>query len=239
MKAPELDNNLRRIFGASEDWDNDGIQIDCGNEIKRAVIALDCTSKVIEYAVSQNAGAVITHHPLIFKPLTDISASDSAGKRVVSCVKNNISVLSYHTCFDIAPGGVNDLLCEALGIKNTYPFLPFGRYGSLAAEMDFAAFVALCEDKLKTKVQNVVNCGKTVKNIAVIAGGGKDYVKEAARTGADTYLTGEVNHAAAIDCEEYRINLVCATHFATENAAMPRLAEKAGQFVPEVLVFES
>jgi dinuclear metal center YbgI/SA1388 family protein len=237
MNAAQLDGNLRRLFGVSEDWDADGIQIDCGNDIKKAVISLDCTSEVIEFASRAGADAIINHHPLIFNPLDNISVSDSVGKRVAACIKGGISVLAYHTCLDSAEGGVNDRLCEAIGIKNTTAFLPFGRYGVLNMETDFSSFVALTEKSLNTKVQNIVDCGRKVKNIAVISGGGKDYIKEAFMTGADTYLTGEVNHAAMIDCKEYGMNLVCSTHFATENVVIPFLAEQAGRFIPEVITF--
>ena len=237
MKPVELDGYLRQLFGAGEGWDSDGLQIDCGNEIKRAVIALDCTSEVIDFAVKAGADAVINHHPLIFNALDHISISDSVGKRVIFCAKNGISVLAYHSCLDITEGGVNDCLCKALGIKNACAFLPFGRYGSLEKETDFTSFVTFCEKSLETKVQNTLDCGRTVKNIAVISGGGKDYIKDAAETGADTYLTGEVNHAAMTDCKEYGMNLICATHFATENVVLPFLAEKVKQYVPEVITY--
>lgn len=237
MNVFELDGNLRRLFGTSEDWDADGIQIDCGNYIKKAVTALDCTSEVIEFAARAGADVIVNHHPLIFNPLDCISVSDSVGKRVAACIKSGISVLAYHTCLDSAEGGVNDCLCEAIGIKNTAAFLPFGRYGALDGEMDLNSFVCFTEKALKTKIQNIVDCGRKVKNIAVISGGGKDYIKEAFSTGADTYLTGEVNHAAMIDCKEYGMNLVCATHFATENVVIPFLAEQVKRFIPEVLMF--
>lgn len=237
MKPFELDRYLRGLFGRSEDWDADGMKIDCGNDIKKAVVALDCTSDAIEFAVSSGADAIISHHPLIYNALGSISVSDSVGKRVISCAKNGISVLAYHTCLDMTAGGVNDCLCRELGIKNAYAFLPFGRYGSLEAKTDFISFVSYCEKRLKTKVMNAFDCGRPVQNIAVVSGGGKDYVKDAAETGADTYLTGEVNHAAVIDCKEYGINLICATHFATESVVLPFLAENVRKYVPEVVVY--
>ena len=73
--------------------------------------------------------------------------------------------------------------------------------------------------------------------MAVVSGSGKDEVRDAYNAGADTYVTGEVSHAAMIDCREYGINLVCLTHFATENVVLPFLAEKVKQFVPEVELY--
>lgn len=237
MNLIKLDKGLRQIFGESEKWDCDGIQINCGNPIQKAVVSLDLTSDVIEYVKNKKADVVINHHPLIFDPLNEISFSDSTGKRIIGCIRNNISVSAYHTCLDIVDGGVNDCLCDILGIKNTVKFLPFARLGNLEKVYDFELFVKLCEERLNTKAQNILDCGKKVKNIAVISGCGKDYIKEVAGTGADTFLTGEVNHSAIIDCKEYGINLVCATHFATENIVLPFLAEKVRLFVPEVEIY--
>lgn len=191
MNAIELDEQLRLAFGESEAWDKDGIQIDCGNEITKAVVALDCTTKAIEFAARSGASAILCHHPLIFEPLKRVSVRDSAGKRVSLCIKNGLSVLAYHTCLDIAKGGVNDRLCGVLGIQNTDSFLPFGRFGCLEKETPLMDFVKICERALGTKVQNVLDSQRPVKKIAVVAGGGKEYVKDAVATGADTYLTGK------------------------------------------------
>ena len=237
MNVTEFDNNMRALFGASEPWDADGIQTDCGGEIKKALVSLDCTGGAIERAKEVNANLIITHHPLIFRPLSAVRADDSVGGRVLAACRAGISVVSYHTCLDIVQGGVNDCLCAALGIENTSAFVPFGRTGNIRAPLALNDFVQKCELALGAKAQNVVDCGRSVSKVAVVSGSGKDEIKDALLAGADTYVTGEVNHAALIDCREYGINLVCLNHFATENVVLPFLAEKARAFVPEVVLY--
>ena len=54
----------------AESWDNPGLQI--GNpdrEIETVLTALDVTVDVVKKAVEKKAGMIITHHPLLFKPL--------------------------------------------------------------------------------------------------------------------------------------------------------------------------
>ncbi len=237
MKTYELDGTLRGVFGDSESWDADGIQIDFGNDVKKAVAALDCTSDVLDYAFKAGADTVVTHHPLIFHPLDTVSVGDAVGKRVIKAVRHGISVLSYHTCLDKTAGGVNDALCEKLGIRGTYPFLPYGRRGEVENEMALDEFVSFGEMALETKAQNVVDCGRKVKKVAVVSGSGKGEVADAYSSGADTYVTGEASHDAMIDCREYGMNLVCFTHFATENVVIPRLAEIIREYVPEVIEY--
>ncbi len=236
MNVKEFDQNMRALFGESEPWDADGIQIDCGGDIKKALVALDCTTGALKRARETGADAVVTHHPLIFRPLSCVSVSDSVGGRVAFACRAGISVVSYHTCLDIAPGGVNDCLCAALGVKDTSAFVPYGRIGSVETT-DLASFASACENALGARAQNALDCGVPVLKVAVVSGSGKDEIKAALSAGADTFVTGEVNHAAIIDCREYGLNLLCLTHFATENVVLPFLAERVKQFVPEVVLY--
>ncbi|MBO7666686.1 MAG: Nif3-like dinuclear metal center hexameric protein, partial [Clostridia bacterium] len=119
MNVTEFDKNMRALLGESEPWDADGVQIDCGGDIKKALVALDCTSGALERAKETGADLIVTHHPLIFRPLSHVSKGDSVGGRVMAACRAGISVAAYHTCLDIAPGGVNDCLCRALGINDT------------------------------------------------------------------------------------------------------------------------
>ncbi len=224
--AAKLDELIPRELG--EEWDNDGRMIipDPNAEIKRVLCALDCTSEAIKAALNLGCNVIITHHPLIFKPLCSITTDESVGKRVVECVKNGISVLSYHTRLDSIKGGVNDTLAELLGMKNVLPFVPYGRIGDVETEnfREFANLVAekLCLDVAELKL---VCADSKVKRVAVVSGCGKDEIKDVIAAGADTFVTGEVMHNHMIDCKELGLNLICATHHATERIVLPVLAE--------------
>ena len=69
----------------------------------------------------------------------------------------------------------------------------------------------------------MVKAVPTVKKVALVSGSGKDEIREALRAGADTFVTGEVNHSCMLDCKELGLNLVCATHYATERVVLPFL----------------
>ncbi|MBO4794861.1 MAG: Nif3-like dinuclear metal center hexameric protein [Clostridia bacterium] len=236
MNVTEFDKNMRALLGESEPWDSDGIQIDCGGDIKKALVSLDCMSGALERAKETGAGLIVTHHPLIFRPLSSIKASDSVGGRALAACRAGISVVAYHTCLDIAAGGVNDSLALALGIKNARPFVPYGRIGTVR-QTAFTAFARKCEKALGVRAQNALDCGVPVHKIALVSGSGKSEVKSAHEAGADTFVTGEVTHDAMIDCREYGMNLLCLTHFATENVVLPFLAEQVKRFVPEVVFY--
>ena len=216
----------------SEPWDNDGrMVIPNGDaQVTGVLCALDCTGGAIARAKELGCNVILTHHPLIFKPLASLTETDSVDKRVLACVEGGIAVLSYHTRLDCLEGGVNDCLAKAIGLKNTIAFLPYGRIGEVA-EQSFEQFADLVENALETKELALVKATPKVKKVALVSGSGKDEITDALKAGADTFVTGEVNHSCMLDCKELGLNLICATHYATERVVLPflkTLAEEAG-----------
>ena len=103
-------------FRLAESWDNVGLLVGSrDNKVTKTLIALDVTSKVIDEAIDIEANLIITHHPVIFSPITSIS-SDSI---VYKLIQNGISVISAHTNLDIAKGGVNDSLSLKLNLTKS------------------------------------------------------------------------------------------------------------------------
>ena len=219
----------------SEPWDNDGCDVipNKNAEVTRALAVLDCTSVAIDIAKKLGCNVIVTHHPLIFKPLASVVDDDSVGKRVIECIKNGIAVISFHTRLDIIEGGVNDTLAGYLGIKNTESFIPYGRIGDVEKQtfFEFAEKVAKAL-KLNVNTLPMVKANDTVSRVAVVSGCGKDEISAALNAGADTFVTGEVMHNHMIDCKELGLNLICATHYATERIIVPMLSETVSKFVP-------
>ena len=101
-----------------EIWDNDGLMCssDDGREVKRALVTLDVTEDIVDYAISNDIDLIVSHHPLIFKPLTSVTEDSHVARKVIKLIKNDISVMSFHTRADKVEGGVNDILAEILGM---------------------------------------------------------------------------------------------------------------------------
>lgn len=103
----------------AEDYDNVGLIIGKKeSEIKRIMVCLDVTSKVVEEAVGKSVDLIVSHHPFIFKGLKRINGDDVKGSIIYNLIKNNIAVYSAHTNLDIADGGVNESLAKVLGLCN-------------------------------------------------------------------------------------------------------------------------
>ncbi|MEH6978100.1 MULTISPECIES: Nif3-like dinuclear metal center hexameric protein [Bacillus] len=105
--------------------DKIGLQIGALNkQVQHVLIALDVTKAVVEEAIQIGANVIIAHHPLIFSPLKAIHTDKAYGRIIEMCIKNDIAVYAAHTNVDVAKGGVNDLLAEALGLQNTEVLAP-------------------------------------------------------------------------------------------------------------------
>ncbi|OGU05778.1 MAG: Nif3-like dinuclear metal center hexameric protein [Geobacteraceae bacterium GWC2_58_44] len=106
----------------AESWDNVGLQLgDPSRQVSRIMVALDPGSPAVEAAVEGRCQLLITHHPFIFTPLKKISATDETGRLAILALKNDLAIISMHTNYDIAQGGVNDLLAQRLGVEGVLP----------------------------------------------------------------------------------------------------------------------
>ncbi len=109
-------------FQLAEEWDNVGLQVgDPSAPVSRIMVSLDAGNEAVDAAVAEQCQLLLTHHPLIFRPLQRISLADPSGAIIGKALRNSLSIVSLHTNFDIAEGGVNDLLADKLGVVFTVP----------------------------------------------------------------------------------------------------------------------
>lgn len=124
MKAIEIINLLNRWTPSYliDEWDNTGFQIgDPEKEVKKVLVSLDLDREVYKKAVEEKAQMIITHHPIIFKPLKKLTRLNYKEKLIYDIIKEDIVVYNAHTNLDLVKGGVNDTLAKVLGIRNTEP----------------------------------------------------------------------------------------------------------------------
>jgi dinuclear metal center YbgI/SA1388 family protein len=105
--------------------DRIGLQIGRLNKpVHRVMIALDVLEEVVDEAIEKEVDLIIAHHPLIYRPLKNIMTDQLPGRIIEKLLKHDIAVYTAHTNLDVAKGGVNDLLAEALELSNTEVLVP-------------------------------------------------------------------------------------------------------------------
>lgn len=201
------------------------------NEVKKVLLSLDVTPQVVEEAVELGAELIVSHHPLIFSPLKAVT-----DEKLLKLAANDISVISMHTNLDIARGGVNDVLMEALGASVEAPLdeQDCGRVGDLPQPMSMGEFLSLCKAVLKTKGLRYYDSGRPVERLAVMGGSGGDSLETAFQLGCDTYLTADIKYHQFLQAAELGMNLIDGDHFCTENLVIPVLAGKLQEHFKEL-----
>lgn len=107
------------------DGDRIGLQVGTLNKpVKKIMIALDVLEEVVDEAITENVDLIIAHHPLIYRPLKNINTETAYGRTIEKLLAHQVTVYAAHTNLDVAVGGVNDLLAEALGLKETEVLVP-------------------------------------------------------------------------------------------------------------------
>ena len=108
----------------AESWDNVGLMVGDRNAIVTGVLTtLDVTEEAISYAIEHDCNLIVSHHPLIFKGLKQLSCDTAQGRMINQLIQHNIAVYSAHTNLDIAPGGLNDMLANQLGLIDIKGFV--------------------------------------------------------------------------------------------------------------------
>lgn len=229
------------------EWDNDGMMVcpDKYAEVNKVLLTLDITAEAIEYALDEGFDTIISHHPLIFKPLGAVNGEDHVSSKVITLIKNGVNAFSFHTRLDALDGGVNDMLAELLGIEDV-EILPgdsdmIGRIGNLNVPMEPSEFARFVKDQLGAASINLIDAQLEVSRVALCGGDGKSLLSAAYKSGADTYITGSTSYNSMIDALEYPINVIEAGHFHTENHVLGLLADMIEEFDSEIEIgiFES
>ena len=203
-----------------ESWDNDGIMCcPAGTaEVTRALVTLDVTEDIVDYAIERSFDLIVSHHPLIFKQLSSIDEENHIARKVIKLLGSGISVFSFHTRADKLVGGVNDRLADLLGMFDTKPFGEgdLGRIGNIDDPMEIQDFAYRVKQLTGSDVVRYVDGYSDVHTVAVVGGDGKGYVRAAIDAGADTYVSGRIGYNVMEEASEMGINLIEAGHFFTE-----------------------
>ncbi|MFP7297605.1 Nif3-like dinuclear metal center hexameric protein [Neobacillus niacini] len=111
--------------GLAMEDDKIGLQIGRLNKkIDKIMIALDVLEEVIDEAIERNVQLIIAHHPPIFRPLKNVLTDTVQGRMIEKLIKHDVAVYAAHTNLDVAKGGVNDLLADALGLESPEVLVP-------------------------------------------------------------------------------------------------------------------
>ncbi len=133
VRIQDLVGLIHKLYppALAEDWDNVGLQVgDPAAPVARLMVCLDPTEATLDAALDAGAQALVSHHPLVFRPIKSLVPRDETGRILFRAVREGIAVLSAHTNLDCGIDGLNDWLAVCLGVNHAQP-LAGGREGGL------------------------------------------------------------------------------------------------------------
>ena len=231
----------------AEDWDNAGLQTGVSTQDIRSVyLALDCTSEVIEDAKRCGADLILTHHPLLFHGIKQVTDADYVGKRIVTLLQNHMAVYSMHTNFDVM--SMADAAADRLRLLNsdvlhvTYEdsisHEGLGRIGELPEHMTLHDTAVYVRDVFEIPhVRFYGDPDTPVVMTAILPGSGHDEIDAAIRKGADVLITGVISHHNGLDAIEKGIAVIDAGHYGIEKLFVPYMKDYLAREMPSLAVY--
>ena len=243
MKISELLNIIEQIAPADTVWDKDNIGLLVGHhdrQVTSALAALDVSLDVINEANERGAQVILAHHPLIFGGVGTVTDETATGRRVMALLRYDIAAICLHTNYDGAEGGLNDELARLIGLRDVRVLVnqngEYGRCGELAESMTASGYARFVKETLNVSALRYHDAGRPVNKVSVGSGGSGKLFERAVAAGCDTFVTGDVGHNIFCDARDVGINVIDATHFATEDIMCDLLIRQLASRAPELTV---
>ena len=240
----------------AEDWDNVGMLLgDPQRSISGVMTCLTLTLDVADEAIERGAQLVLTHHPILFRPVQQITTATAEGRMLLRLIEAGVAVYSAHTAYDSAGTGINQQLAELFGLTRIGALRAgtsepddrsgarspgAGRFGVLPAPLTLGALLQDARERLALEhLCYVGDRALQVSSLAVACGSAAEFLPDAVRHGCQALLTGEARFHACLQARELGIALILVGHYASERPAMERLAEIVAREFPGLTTWAS
>ena len=237
MRCKELMEKLEALAPVSYacEWDNPGFLAGrADKEIRRIRIALDATDEQVDQAIGTGTDLLLTHHPLIFKPLKKVNDEDFISRRILRLIQADICYVAMHTNFDIAPGCMADLAAERLGLIDGVPLevtgeedgkpVGIGKVGLLREPVTLKKLAQQVKEAFGIPFVTVygMETGEgPVSRVAISPGSGGSMLRHGIAAGAQVLVTGDIGHHEGIDAVADHMAVIDAGHYGLEHIFIP------------------
>ncbi len=254
MKIKDIICALERFapLPLQERYDNAGLQIGltAEREASGALLCLDVTEEVIREAIDLGCNLIVSHHPLLFRPLRQVTEKTQVERCVRLAIQNDIFIYSAHTNLDNAEDGVNYRIAEKLGLVDVSMMQSHevrvgerdvtagsGVIGYLPGPEDSLAFLQRVKDLFHVEcLQHNELLQRPIQSVALCGGAGAFLLDEALRLEADAFLTGEMSYHQFFG-QEQKIQIAVMGHYQSEQYTREIFFERISDIAPDLPLF--
>ncbi len=221
-------------------YDNSGVLVDCGEEIRGALFSLDLSSAAIDKAIETGANLILTHHPAIYGKISNVCVEDILGEKLVRCIRSGISVIAMHLNLDCANEGIDECLqagiCKATNTQtriNEVVMHPLSK-GGYGRAYDTKQSTL---NKIKTNMEKefstkrIITYGReeeSISRVASFCGAGVDEsaIAFAKAQGVNLLISSDFKHHLIAMTIECGMAVMILPHYASENYGFEKYYEK-------------
>jgi dinuclear metal center YbgI/SA1388 family protein len=205
MELSKFIKLLELEFPPETAWSEDKIGLQYRSnksQIKNIYLTLEVNEATINEAIEKQTDVIITFHPLIFKPLSEINSEERIGSLLTQLIKNDIHLYAIHTNFDSHPEGTSYELCRRLGLEVSNYLEPneniANRGMGIIAELNesikleelLANLTQVCNSPIKYSQPPSLEINK----LAILGGSGSSYINVAVEKNCDAIITADVKY---------------------------------------------
>ena len=238
MQLTEIFSAIEKIapLEAAAPWDMSGLQVAARrSDAVILAVCLDPTPASVRQALELGAQCILSHHPLALKPALP-RRLDAYHEVLRLLLAADVPLYSAHTSLDINADGPAGWLAGELELRNlevldpTAPPLSgaalplgFGLAGDLPTPQSLAQIMSALTRHIALSTATV--CGpmpERISRLAYCTGSGSSLLREAGASGAQLFITGDVQSPTALEAE---IGLLDVGHHSLEEEMMRRMSE--------------
>jgi len=187
-----------------EAWDNSGLQVgDVSREVHSVLLSVDVSEAVVAEAIKEGCDMILSHHPLLFHGLKQLTGATPQERCVAQAIRHNIAIYSSHTSMDKALRGVSGRMAEQLGLQDIRILVSspedkqvgLGVIGTLPKPIHWSAWLKQVQQVFGADyVRYTEPVTPTVSRVALCGGAGAEFIPDAIAAGADTYLSADMKY---------------------------------------------
>jgi dinuclear metal center YbgI/SA1388 family protein len=250
MKISDIIDHLETIAPRhyQEEYDNSGlIAGDITTECNGVLVCLDCTEEIVKEALAKKCNLIISHHPLIFRPVRRIHPANESGRTLIAAIKFDVAIYAIHTNLDNIISGVNATIADRLGLKNREILLPkaddmsvgSGLIGDLEKPVPEAQFLKDLKDNFRIPViKHSPLTGKPVFRVALCGGSGSFLISNALQKGAGFFVSADIKYHAFFEGEKEMV-IADIGHYESEQFTIGLLYQVILKKFPNFAVLKS
>src|SRR5664279_224425 len=214
MKISDIIDHLETIAPVynQEAYDNSGlIAGDITKECCGVLVSLDCTEEIVREAIEKKCNLIISHHPLIFRPIRRIHPKDETGRTLMAAIRAGITIYAIHTNLDNIITGVNATIADRLRLINREILQPKTDQASVGSGLVGDLKTAVSESQLLKLLKEQFNIpvirhspltGKPVSRVALCGGAGNFLISIALHRGAGFFISADLRYHSFFEGEK-------------------------------------